>query len=1202
MMGWLTKLRPLLPRRRRLWRYVSGRRHGFGIAVFVLLVLIIFAYWQFTDDARVQRHVKQYLEDLTGGQVKLDEARFSIFAEIRVRNLRLYLDRKRDGQQPFFVAEEVIIHHRPSELILKGRLSPTEIICVGPRVSLLHDRGGWAAQQIFPIAGHAPVLKVRELPPIRLRRGTLEVVDLDEGELTPVKWQVPLTVTLLPGKDGRTYNLTFEEQLGADSAIGGTGTIDISTGSTHITGWAGLAGLDQALPQRYRMWRERHKLCGKVTWEGDARIGVGGGGPGQFERLTARLEDVSMELPREEGGLRLGHVNGVLVFGPSGIEVKELTGKLVDLAGTAFGISGRYEGYEDESPYRMEFVAKGLTLPLEDEAAALGQAMGGLLEQLQAKGSLDVRATIQRSAQGFVRVDSRVALHDISARLPYWPLRLEGLTGEIVVGGPRVELRGIRGRHGSATISLDGWLEAPFQTPPCDLKVEVRNLPLTEEVRLACIPATREAWDALRPQGQVDADVRIACPRTEPGQPGVTVQIKVDGRASAEWRGFPYRVEGLTGEVVVGPDNVVRTGSLRGQSGPMRCEVKGFVDLSGRETLYDLRVNMTGMALDRRLADALPKEVRAPYDACGIAGVADVAEARFWQEQGGSFECEIPAVLKDVELRHQEFPYAIRRAAGKVTIRPGKVHIEHLVGEHGQARLNLSGTVALKSVIQDADLTIDAANLPLDQELYAALPPGARQTWDSLEPAGAADVTLKLRSGRGAAATNPAAAARDEPDYELTVRPREARFRYSRFPYPMRGVTGTLQILPGQARLENLTGYAGKSRVTLDGRIFTADGKEAADLAMTTEPLEIDRVLLAALPPGLAESLKLEAGGTVELALKNLQIRPLAATQPAVAAPGAPGPAATQPSTTSAPAGGLQSWERLAWGWTGRIVFKDANMALGLEAKRFTGWIDGEMSCAGPAENLKTSAQVWLSNLGLGTRQMSEFGGTLQKDERSPVLKIERISGQAYGGRIAGFLHVRLADPVRYGLNLSVENIDLSELLNAGVTDPKRKLDIQGLLTGSLQMTAEPARPAARQCTGKLSITRAKLYRLPVLLDFVSVISLSLPSDKAFTTADVDYDVLGDELTFRDIYLESPALSMVGAGKLNLKTEKLDITFVSGPPRKLPRIGALRDVLQDIAGELMAVRVTGTLQNPHVQTISLRTLDEGLRDLLRPPK
>ena len=102
----------------------------------------------------------------------------------------------------------------------------------------------------------------------------------------------------------------------------------------------------------------------------------------------------------------------------------------------------------------------------------------------------------------------------------------------------------------------------------------------------------------------------------------------------------------------------------------------------------------------------------------------------------------------------------------------------------------------------------------------------------------------------------------------------------------------------------------------------------------------------------------------------------------------------------------------------------------------------------------------------------------------------------------------------------------------------------------------------------------------------------------AFTKAKIEK---GQTLTLREIYLRGPSLSIVGSGTMIMESEKLDLTFLTGPPGQMPRImSPPGELLEGIVREIAEIRVTGTLSDPKMQTVALKSLDEALRKLVRP--
>jgi len=329
--------------------------------------------------------------------------------------------------------------------------------------------------------------------------------------------------------------------------------------------------------------------------------------------------------------------------------------------------------------------------------------------------------------------------------------------------------------------------------------------------------------------------------------------------------------------------------------------------------------------------------------------------------------------------------------------------------------------------------------------------------------------------------------------------------------------------------------------------------------------------MLLLLPPRLVA----RPGGTAALALESSQ-----APRPDDAAPDKPA----------------------EWRWAGSIALDDAVLDLGLGLRQVTGRITGQMGWAGSPEAMDLKADVVLDRLMFGPHRLGRVTAALSKPRNSPILQISRISGQAFNGRLDGFAQVRLSDPVQYGLSLKVHNVDLPGFLNAWRSHPARRFELQGLLSGGLRMTAISGDPSSRKATGELKISRARLYKLPVVLGLLHLVYLTLPSNSAFDRAEVYYYLQGHRLVFRRIRVQGSALSMLGAGTVDLKTKQIRLTFLAGPPHELPRLAGLTDVLEGIASGLTAWRVTGTLDYPRRRPVPLRNPKDTLRELFEPDR
>jgi len=1150
------------------------------------LLGVSYGYWHLTNDARMREYVIAYLQRCTGGRVQVGSARFSLFQGINVHGLRLYLSK--NDPEPFFEAPKVHLDHRPSSLLFRGRLEVTEIVCVGPRVTLVEDvvTERLNVMKLFPLVG--PMARRSRpgrwpgLPSIRLRNMELVRKDAEHGQYMEVGRTGGLNLTLALDAEQGAYRLGFEGPAGT---VGGGGTIDLLTGQTHTTGLVELPRLDDALPRKYRQWRRRYKLAGKMSFDVQARVGVSGAAAVKSRRLVLELIDVSMELPPDEGGLKLLDVEGELVFNDKDIEIKRLTGRIAGAGKAVFTLRGRYMGYEKACGFRTELTVTDLALPLSKALAGVwGKGFARLQRRLSPSGRLAVRAMLHREHAGPIIVEGQAELEGVSVALPNWPVRVEGLTGVVALEGQRLTLKSLRGRYGKTGIVLSGHVVAAAADSDYDLTLTARGLPFDKDVYQSLPDPYRRMWDQFAPQGEADFRVRFRRRREPPAKTDVELTILLTGRASLAYRAFPYRIHQAEGRVVLRGDQML-VQSVRGSAGRMHCVVDGWVRRDERGTSARLTVEATAVPLDETLARALPERYRGAYRACGLSGRMDVTRAVIQCRPGGPLDFEIPVALTAASLCHRQMPYRLSGVFGTVRVTPRSLKLDHLLGNHGRAKVIITGEIALQRSSPGLELAIEVAGLTLDSELRRVLPAGVRRWWDLFEPAGLADMTLKLRrrgAGKAPASSPASGPVGDRWDYHLIFRPRDLRVKYRHLPYALRSVAGTVDVVPGRMRLQGITAAARNVKVALDGEVSLSAKGQQADLKLSTGPVAIDGRLLAALPEALASALRLQPGGTVAVKLDHLRLRSGNA--------GAGAAAGTDPAKAAT----TQAGSPLAWSWTGSVRLADAVIGVGAGPKRVTGTLTGRMGCAGGLGNLEMDAKLELDSVMVGPRQVRRLSARLHKDRRSAVLKVDRLVGRSFGGRLDGFARFRLTGSPEYGLNLSVQDMDLNAFLNAGRVGPRGRLGIKGRLTGIIKMTGIRGDARSRRADGRFRITQGKLCKLPVLLGFLQLLYLTLPSDTAFHWAEVAYTIRGQRLEFQEITLRGSALSMVGAGVLDLQKETLKLTFLAGPPHKLPRVVGLSDVIEGIGSMFQAWRVTGTVSKPVIKLVPLANPAEAL--------
>ncbi len=89
---------------------------------------------------------------------------------------------------------------------------------------------------------------------------------------------------------------------------------------------------------------------------------------------------------------------------------------------------------------------------------------------------------------------------------------------------------------------------------------------------------------------------------------------------------------------------------------------------------------------------------------------------------------------------------------GHVSIDNSEIRIERVKGRNDSAQIHCEGNVKCQDgATGEMNLEFDVFNIPLEEELHAALPPAVRQLWSHLRPGGVIDrakVQL-VRVGKG---------------------------------------------------------------------------------------------------------------------------------------------------------------------------------------------------------------------------------------------------------------------------------------------------------------------------------------------------------------------------------------------------------------------------------------------------------------------
>jgi hypothetical protein len=789
---------------------------------------------------------------------------------------------------------------------------------------------------------------------------------------------------------------------------------------------------------------------------------------------------------------------------------------------------------------------------------------------------MELDVVFERRSDGRLHFEGTARPQGMTLTFRQFPYELRDVRGTIAFNTDGLTLKHVTGRHGEARITADGTISGAGEK--YDIRLDMKDLLLEEDFQKALPPYLVAIWKLYDPRGQIGMQVHAF--RDEEGRDRTDVVFLMDGRASFRHRDFPYPVENVVGKVSVEGEDV-KIESVRGSHGAMHCTLDGTVrGVTTSDSDYDLTIAARNVPLDDDLVAALQPRSRELFAAAHPTGTAKNVVARLSYRIGQTMDFTIRGNLENAGFCAEKFPYVVSGGTGDLVIRPNEIFIENLAASHGAAHVVVNGKVQLLPETTGVDLHVTGTGLPLDKDLYQALPQEAKETWNLVAPAGVADMELAFAKDKD---------GRPGMDYNLVVRPQGAEMTFRMMPYPFRNVTGQMVATPGKFSLENLVAKQDAMRAVVNGTVTFGESRDrGAALSVRISDMPINEEFFKALPADLAPLARhVKPGGTCNIDLRKVTLR---STGPA------PGPAsrpANAAAGTTKP-GFLEG----VWSFEGAVSCKDATSDIG---SKITGSVSGKAELG--AKGLAVTAELDVDSVEVEERQLSHVRGRVLKNAASTLLRLEDFSADVHGGQMAGFAEVRLTEPLQYGVSLTVQGVKLEELFKIGLPEKDKKPDVQGLLDGNLHLEGKAGEARSRQAFGTLRISKAQMYKLPVMLGLLHVIYLSVPGDSAFTDGQVQYQLRGDTMTFREIYLSGSAISVVGSGTLNMKTDALKLEFLTGPPGKMPRISNLANQLvEGFTRELVEIQVSGTVKKPVMKTVTLRGVDEVVRRLTNPPE
>lgn len=1202
-------------RSRRFWRTISRRRRTLGLFVLLVIVAALWAGYYYTRPNRVERLAEDYLTELTGRHVEIDEAHFSPFEGIVLKKVKVYPPAGDDGvyrpsdEEPIFTADELLLELAPGS-ILQGRLKVERI--VAQRAQIIQAIGG----------------KGGEEPWMRERRGgvggwdiTLPTIELRECEYRGVY------VSGTPPKRDVHRRVTISGSLRPDPERPGWYQVDLQGGKEGAKlkpiagnfclkpfslelGTRNLFAEDEPLPLWVQQKLERYNLKGKVdlrvsfddqTGVSQARVRLRGAG------MTLPLSELGVKSTTQPDGappalggftdLELADVHGEIIVerqalkpddpaaaGREEIRFEEIS---VEVLGQKFNLDGRYEGFDADAPFRLTLSNPKFTLPQDAELIAkLPPAVRRIHEQYRPAGNVNFEVIISRDSRGeAVQVEGAVGLLDCAATYHNYPYRMEHVTGTISFNDRELKLQAIRGVSGDAWVTLDGAIGLRGHQPH-NLSLAGGNFDVDERLKSALSHHHESLVDLSRRLG-VDggrADWTCIVSRADaPNSPwttDLTINFHDVPMKSAD---FPYAAIVRKGTVLYNdvagdksvllrgfqiqpahvPDNDLLARILA--DGKVRHVGDGPKDYETR-----MEIACASMVVDDKFWAALPQKTAEAMAAYHINGRARVV-GELTVGPDGKVQYDFKSRMSDGHILYDGFPYALDQMEGDVRVTQDAVTLTDINGRHGGVPVVGSGEIGLTPG-HKTRVSIRSDRMPLDDDIYKALPEEGQKAWKNFSPAGWVGLDVLI--------DQPPLAEdqieRDPVATTVTVTCLGNSIRYAEFPYPMDNVTGQVIIRPDRIDLIDMAETQGARRIRLAGRIWPkrdninlaegASPQPSMELKILAEGMVFNETLRRAVPWTMRREWNdILPTGEFDLTLSSLKWTPMGETG--------------------------------RWDYTGRLDLRNTRAVLGITLEQVTGNLQGRGVIV-PGQASGFVGRIDLASAQVSGHRLTDVKGRVIQDARNDSLIVDDLTARLYDGLIGGQVQMDLSgENTPYSIAVSGRNLDINKMLNAQRDPGKDPVKVSGRLDGNIAIQGK-AGLGSRIGRGALQLRRAQIYELPPVLQLFNAGNLAGPRG-ASQAARVNFYFDGNKVTFEEVVLRDPSISLMGTGKMDWATNELDLTLVAGEP-SAGATGGMKVIEEFFTGageELMKYRVSGKFEEPKVEAIPLGTLRQAIEEL-----
>lgn len=325
---------------------------------------------------------------------------------------------------------------------------------------------------------------------------------------------------------------------------------------------------------------------------------------------------------------------------------------------------------------------------------------------------------------------------------------------------------------------------------------------------------------------------------------GAQTSFELGGRlteARIEDDRLPYALIDLSADIFANNQGI-RIANLKSRNGigwlDLNCTKQGFSDEG------PLRISgfAKQLVLDDRLRDSLPPELQKLWREFDPEGAVNLEFTLDYDGQQWTPNATVNFL--NVSFAHQKFPYRLTQGRGAAYYSAELATI-NLQAQAQQQTVFIEGSFRNPGENHTGSLTMRTGGpIQLDKTLKEAMPTNARDLIEKLQLQGAVSLWLEYRRDLPQA---------DAATKHAVITLQDCAVQFEHFAYPIKKITGTLEITDNAWLLRNLHGQNGSASIACNGswRPKEAGGRLTLNFDAADIPLNED--LRSALAPDVRQ-------------------------------------------------------------------------------------------------------------------------------------------------------------------------------------------------------------------------------------------------------------------------------------------------------------------------------------------------------------